>query len=153
MVADTTALVTPVIEHCLERDIAQWVHHEGSIRRPIAPSATDLPTELHFGTMINKSIYSSGVKQNKLNGLIRLKQVLTQWRAWQCFEWSWIMLFVCFLNIFSQEAEHRSRDSVCVLPHILDVRVGYITVWSVHEFQLLVGQHTVWSGPAFFYSL
>ena len=36
-IAHTTAVVTPVVEHWLEREIAQWVHHEGSIRRPIAP--------------------------------------------------------------------------------------------------------------------
>ena len=29
--------VTPVVEHWLEREIAQWVHNEGSIRRPISP--------------------------------------------------------------------------------------------------------------------
>ena len=28
--------VTPVVEQWLEREIAQWIHHEGSIRRPIA---------------------------------------------------------------------------------------------------------------------
>ena len=28
---------TPVVEHWLEREIAQWFHHEESIRRPIAP--------------------------------------------------------------------------------------------------------------------
>ena len=44
-IAYTTAFVTPVIEHWLEREIAQWVHHEGSIRRPITPWA--LTTELH----------------------------------------------------------------------------------------------------------
>ena len=33
----TTAVITPVVEHLLEREIAQWVHHEGSTRRPIAP--------------------------------------------------------------------------------------------------------------------
>ena len=32
----TTAFVTPVVEHWLEREIAQCVHHEESIRRPIA---------------------------------------------------------------------------------------------------------------------
>ena len=32
-----TAFVIPIMEHWLEREIAQWVHHEGSIRRPIAP--------------------------------------------------------------------------------------------------------------------
>ena len=36
-IAHTTAFVTPVVENWLEREIAQWVHHEGSIRRPIAP--------------------------------------------------------------------------------------------------------------------
>ena len=40
--------VTPVMEHWLERDIAQWVHHEGLIRRPIAPWANALTTELHL---------------------------------------------------------------------------------------------------------
>ena len=43
-----TVFVTPVVKHCLERQIAQWVHHEGSIRRPIAPSANALTTELHL---------------------------------------------------------------------------------------------------------
>ena len=30
-IALTTAFVTPVVEHWLEREIAQCVHHEGSI--------------------------------------------------------------------------------------------------------------------------
>ena len=34
-ITHTTTFVTPVVEHWLEREIAQWVHHEGSIRRPI----------------------------------------------------------------------------------------------------------------------
>ena len=37
---------TPVVEHWLEREIAQWVHHEGSIQQPIAPWANTLTTEL-----------------------------------------------------------------------------------------------------------
>ena len=28
-IAHTTVFVTPVMEHWLEREIAQWVHHEG----------------------------------------------------------------------------------------------------------------------------
>ena len=36
-ITHTTAFVTPIVEHWLEQEIAQWVHHEGSIRRPIAP--------------------------------------------------------------------------------------------------------------------
>ena len=37
MIIYTTAFVTPVVEHWLEQEIAQWVHRKGSIRRPIAP--------------------------------------------------------------------------------------------------------------------
>ena len=36
-ITHTTAFVIPVVEHRLEREISQSVHHEGSIRRPIAP--------------------------------------------------------------------------------------------------------------------
>ena len=35
-ITHTTAFGTPVVEHW-KREIGQWVHHEGSIRRPIAP--------------------------------------------------------------------------------------------------------------------
>ena len=31
-ITHTTAFVTPIAKHWLEREIAQWVHHEGSIR-------------------------------------------------------------------------------------------------------------------------
>ena len=32
----TTAFLTPVVEHWLEREIAQWIHHEGSIHRTMS---------------------------------------------------------------------------------------------------------------------
>ena len=41
-IAHTTAFVTPVVEHWLEREIVQWVHYEGSIQRPIAPRENSL---------------------------------------------------------------------------------------------------------------
>ena len=47
----STHFVTPVVEHWLEWEIAQWVHHEGSIRRPIAPWANALTTELHLAPL------------------------------------------------------------------------------------------------------
>ena len=72
----TTAFVTPVVEHWLEREIAQWVHpmkdwsddpshhermllprsyislhHEGLIQRPKAPWANALTTELHLAPL------------------------------------------------------------------------------------------------------
>ena len=36
-ITHTKSFVTPVVEHWLERKIAQWVHCERSIRRPITP--------------------------------------------------------------------------------------------------------------------
>ena len=41
-ITHTTAFVTPFVEHWLEREIAQWVHHEESIQQPIAPSENAL---------------------------------------------------------------------------------------------------------------
>ena len=32
-ITHTTAFAKPVVEHWLDREIAQWVHHEGAIRR------------------------------------------------------------------------------------------------------------------------
>ena len=34
-IVHTTAFVTPVVTHWLDREIDQWVNHEGSIHRPI----------------------------------------------------------------------------------------------------------------------
>ena len=48
----TTAFVTPVVEHWLEREITQWVHHEESIRWPIAPWVDALTTELHLAPIL-----------------------------------------------------------------------------------------------------
>ena len=36
-IAHTTAFATQLVEHWLEREIGQWVHHEGSIQQPIEP--------------------------------------------------------------------------------------------------------------------
>ena len=41
-----TTFVTPVMEHWLEQEITQWVHHEGSIRWPIAPWANALSIQI-----------------------------------------------------------------------------------------------------------
>ena len=50
-IAHTTAFVTPVVKHWLEREIAQWVHREGSIRRPIAPLSNALTTQQHLALL------------------------------------------------------------------------------------------------------
>ena len=54
----STAFVTPVMEHWLEREIAQWVHNKGSTRRPMAPWANDFTTELHLIPEIKTQKYS-----------------------------------------------------------------------------------------------
>ena len=51
-IAHTTAFVTPVVEHWLERKVTKWVRHEGSIRQTIASWANDLTTELHLALQI-----------------------------------------------------------------------------------------------------
>ena len=67
-ITHSTAFVTPVVEHWLEREIAQCVHHEGSIRRPIAPWANALTTELHLaprGMRVNLMFYGSPEQGSK----------------------------------------------------------------------------------------
>ena len=51
-IAHTTTFVTPVVEHWLERESAQQVHHKGSVRRPIIPRANALTTELHLASLL-----------------------------------------------------------------------------------------------------
>ena len=47
-ITHTMAFVIPILEHWLVWEIAQWVHHEGSIWWPIIPWANTLTTELHL---------------------------------------------------------------------------------------------------------
>ena len=65
-ITHTTAFVTPVVGHWLKREIAQWVHHEGSIQRPIAPRANALTTELHLAPFINLLASLSNTSQHTI---------------------------------------------------------------------------------------
>ena len=40
------------MEHRLEQEIAQWVHHEGLIQQPIEPWADALTSELHLAPQL-----------------------------------------------------------------------------------------------------
>ena len=79
-ITHTTASVTPV----MERKIAQWVHHEGSIQRPIAPWANALTTELHLtpqnvlNALLNKVISSFLFTHNPLSYFL-IQPVLHDW--------------------------------------------------------------------------
>ena len=44
--SNSHGLVTSFVDNWLEQGIVDWVHHEGSIRRPIAPRANALTTQL-----------------------------------------------------------------------------------------------------------
>ena len=39
------AFVIPVVEHWLEKELPQWVHHEGSIKSPITARVKFSTTE------------------------------------------------------------------------------------------------------------
>ena len=54
--AHTTAFVTPVVEHWLEREIAQWVHHEGSIRR-CALVCVCVVSDCHHGLIYSTDLW------------------------------------------------------------------------------------------------
>ena len=45
------AFVTPVVEHWLEREIAQWVHHEGSIHGATSSYPEDLQSHISSGRL------------------------------------------------------------------------------------------------------
>ena len=45
-IVHTTAFVTPIVDHWLEQEIAQWVHYEGLIQRPMSEPCT---AELYSG--------------------------------------------------------------------------------------------------------
>ena len=52
----TMAFFSPIVEHWLEREMARWVHHQRSIRWPIAPRADTLP--MSYRAMLNLRIYT-----------------------------------------------------------------------------------------------
>ena len=51
------ACVTPVMEHWLEWEIAQWVHHEGLVWQPIAPRANALTTDIFQNGCFNQNSF------------------------------------------------------------------------------------------------
>ena len=82
-IAHTTACVTPVVEHWLEREIVQCVHHTGSIRRPIAPRTDVLPRS-YISLLLNsrmsgyiKNIYIYYLVMLATMGIILLVYLIT----------------------------------------------------------------------------
>ena len=68
-ITHTMALVTPAVEHWLEQEIAQWAHHERSIRRHIARWVDTLPLSyisLLYNTHAHKVINKNKHKFNNI---------------------------------------------------------------------------------------
>ena len=68
----TTAFVTPVVEHMLEREIAQWVHHEGSIHKTSALLKHFLPSFSFFSFIFTLPLF---LKKNSLFFFFRVKTI------------------------------------------------------------------------------
>ena len=83
-IAYTTALVTPVVEHWLEREIAQWVQHKWLIRRPIALWQNVLTTELHVApnTEERKKDYTIAGKDGVVVGGVVVGTVVAGGVVW-----------------------------------------------------------------------
>ena len=82
-IAHTTAFVTPVVEHWLEWEISQMVHHEGLVRWPTAPWTDTLPWSYillpwyiiicpHISLMTDRSNDPSHHNQTLYNGELHL---------------------------------------------------------------------------------
>ena len=59
-----------IVEHCLEREIAQWIHHEGSFRCPITPLA-DALSRSYVSGLCEMSDWSGQVKSECLTCTFR----------------------------------------------------------------------------------
>ena len=71
--------VTPFVEHLLKLEIAQWVHHEGSIWRPITPWVNALTMELHLAPVKWSTLITSCKQWQRcmrLQGTKYLKNIL-----------------------------------------------------------------------------
>ena len=72
-IAHNMTFIIPVLEHWLEREIAQLVHHKGPIRQPIAPCANALTTS--YISLLSKRLFSS-LQIRYLRGTMSKKKLM-----------------------------------------------------------------------------
>ena len=77
-IAHTTAFVTPVMEHWLERDIAQWVHHmKDRSNDPSEHEQTLLPRRVCGMLMLHVMlVYDDGPKERNVMFSVLLNQIM-----------------------------------------------------------------------------
>ena len=135
------AFVTPVVEHWLEREIAQCVHHEGSIRRPIAPWANALTTEIHLAPPWHKSmcIACDAPLTKQLRGTASAYDAICR-RIDPTWQTHWV------ISCYRQ----------CSTTEVTNVVVCTLLLWDMHikDHLLLVEKSSPWSsGSRFQYNL
>ena len=83
---DSTYFVTPVVQHRLEREIAQWDHHEGLIRQPIRTTSDRFYHGFNSGTWVEILITFFGGSVIKVIPLIPTSDLQlvhqTVWYIW-----------------------------------------------------------------------
>ena len=102
-IVHTMAIVTPVVEHWLERTIAQWVHHEGWIRWPIAPWANALTMELQlapYNTAFNLVVIAGK------NAFLRMCYAYLKLLFYLMLCFTVVVVFSCFFLIYFTHILH-----------------------------------------------
>ena len=94
-IAHTTAFVTPVVEHWLEREEAQWVHHEGSIQRPIMWIRSWRKEMFYLMTHSEHFIYSYMWTYGKERGRnVLFNEMLSSFNLWLYNVWHIVMVYM-----------------------------------------------------------
>ena len=86
-IAHTTAFVTvtPIVKHWLEQGIAQWSHHERSIRRPTAPRSYISFPHLKCLNLVQSNFNKTEKKVVKTKVNLKLDQIYSSYYYCCCF--------------------------------------------------------------------
>ena len=137
-IVHTMAFVKPVMEHWLNWEIAWCVHHEGSIRRPIAPWADALPRS--YTMLPGVGSIHSGV--NTVCGLLSviLARVFDPCAEWWKSKLSLISLWRCLTTKRERDPALTASDTPDLVPVMachkysrpaINIHVGHQCVWLV----------------------
>ena len=122
-IAHTTAFVTPVMENWLEREIGQWVHHEGRSDDPLHHELTLLPRS-YISLLLRQSCYR--IQYNKI--LFKIGILLKQ-KSWKCTVNVYFLhliqqIVISFLPSFATYVVFK-QHSLSLLPQLDEVRLPW----------------------------